>query len=275
MLVVNGYPHGLSVAHGPHIGCLASTSTPLPLPRRCNRNGTTTWFSPTSMKPSAPSARIPTRPGSPQGNFGQPHARNTFRRKGQSRAVTSYSIRMEMLEEGVQARAVERLIGPAHNLHVLLRHRLLRQADRFEGFGFGSTKRPPSRSCRCWPSRTARPPAPSIHTAGPPVPTARRVDYGASSPKSRMSTISPAPVPEHTHGGSRSTSLTPVMPSVGNAPPPFEGSSESELDIGIKSTRRRHPKSLFESAYARRTISTFSCDIAYSDSPAAVRASSG
>src|SRR5204863_44384 len=40
----------------------------------------------------------------------------------------------EVLEPGVYVPTVERLEGSAHDLHVLLRHRLLRQPGSFEGF---------------------------------------------------------------------------------------------------------------------------------------------
>ena len=57
-----------------------------------------------------------------------------------------------------------------------------------------------------------------------------------------------------------------------------KGASNREIsgvpDLGslVTKAERRHPV-LLKPSHQRRTISTFSCDIAYSDSPAALRAS--
>src|SRR5262245_27814322 len=44
-------------------------------------------------------------------------------------------VRVEGLEEGIEIVSIPAFDTPAHNLQVLLRHRLLREADGFEGFG--------------------------------------------------------------------------------------------------------------------------------------------
>ena len=66
---------------------------------------------------------------------------------------------------------------------------------------------------------------------------------------------------------------TPSRPVIG--PAPGSPARVDDADLGVEQRRHRHasqsPRS--SASKAARTISTFSCDIAYSDSPAASRAS--
>ena len=174
---------------------------------------------------------------------------------------------MSGCEESGHGSSGRRLQGSkslTHDVHVLLRHRLLLQAHGFEGFGCdrSSSERTivPSRSVQTTCARV------STLDAALAAPVLSRRDH--ESPASRnSSTFSKV-----------ATMLQPVFERAllhrrrGRGRACLERRvADIDSTSGVHSCERRHRRAR-ECGERPRTISTFSCDIAYSASPTALRA---
>ena len=168
-----------------------------------------------------------------------------------------------------ESRRLNASIRPPHQLDVLLRHRLLRQPGGFEGFR-SSEKASQITS----PSRNVKSSAQEqldLDTVPPPPcdgPRRRQPDCRSRRNSRALAEIDPRPrnLPE--------SSMAPYVPDglrLGAASIWTRSNSKSGSNMSRNASCRRDrpPRS------CARTISTFSCDIAYSDSPAASRASGG
>ena len=179
--------------------------------------------------------------------------------------------RVEVGQERVYPIAFGGIKGALDNLHVLLRHRLLRQPGGFEGFGgiqVGSDANrfavlkvayDAVRRLRLCAAALAA----SVQATGRENPVAEVADFwNATLLSSKASSRS------------RHRSRTPSCPRYTVAfPPSIIGTASYHSTAASSSSSIASKSRRSNASTAGLKVSTFSCDIAYSDSPAASRVS--
>ena len=196
-------------------------------------------------------------------------ARDRRRRIGSSTSTSGSAASLgSPLSSRVAVDGVERRAS-SHDLHVLLRHRLLRQPGGFEGFVLGLVQRQRT----ILPSRNVD--ARALRDLGS-MPLAAAAGSTSRRPRRRLPSLDRAPRPQvELVPGRRGPSRERRIPSCPRRRPPqasrtFDQSTSGSSVTVLHDRRRGHGGCTHR---CRRTISTFSCDIAYSESPAASRPS--
>src|SRR5215207_2211100 len=186
------------------------------------------------------------------------------------RRRTHVHIISRQAEHRIDVASVEGVQDRPHNLHVLLRHRLLAQPGGFEGFGLTAAGAPPNDSLVTplgeYPAHLLDHGRGAVHAVRPMRADAR----GAERPVAKLANLIEAEA-EVRKG---TEEVLPPLPHAVVSVIVATDSGEQWLDLAIRvvnatnASRSRRTKA----SKTRRVNSTFSCDIAYSRSPTASRA---